>query len=139
MDTDDKFLSPQERISRDLERDFHKDVPSGEPIDSTAPQSQYMGLNADQFKDLRTRLPGLTDAELERIPVEPVGYRLRQGATYVNLRDPNLTPFVAMGGMQAEPGDAIVPKSDTDYILWNRIVGVETPEQLDEPPDTPLP
>ncbi len=139
MATDDQFLSPDERISRDLERDFHKDMPTGESIGGDTPQSQYMGLDADQIKDLHTRLPGLTDAELKSVPVEPIGYRLRQGATYVNLRDPDLRPFVAMGGMTVQPGDAIVPKSDTDYLLWNRIVGVETPERLDEPPGTPLP
>lgn len=137
--TDDRFLTPQERISRDLERDLHKDVPPGENVDASAPQSEAMGLSADMLKDLHERLPGLTDAELKRIPVEPEGYRLREGATYVDLRDPNLTPFVAMGGMVARPGSALAPKSATDYLVWNRIVGVSTPEQLDEPPGTPLP
>ncbi len=137
---DEQFLTPQERISRELERDFHKDVPLGEQVDATAPRSEAAaGLTADALKDLRSRLPGLTDAELKRVPIEPEGYRLREGATYVNLRDPNLTPFVATGGMVAEPGSALAPKSATDYLLWNRIVGVEAPEQLDEPPDTPLP
>ncbi|HEY7849503.1 MAG TPA: hypothetical protein VIC27_05520 [Ktedonobacterales bacterium] len=137
--TDDRFLSPQERIDRELEQEFHKQAPAGELIGQDIPQSEYMGLNAGQLKDLRTRLPGLTDAELERIPVEPEGYRLRAGSTYVNLRDPSLTPFVAIGGMIAEPGSALAPKTATDYLLWNRIVGVESPEQLDEPPGTPLP
>lgn len=136
---DEQFLTPQERISRELERDFHKDVPPDENIDATAPRSEAMGLTADALKDLRSRLPGLTDAELKRIPIEPEGYRLREGATYVNLRDPALTPFVATGGMVAGQGSALAPKSATDYLLWNRIVGVESPEQLDEPPDTPLP
>ncbi len=137
--TDDRFLPPQERIERELEQEFHKQTPAGELIGQDIPQSEAMGLNAGQFKDLRDLLPGLTDAELERIPVEPEGYRLRQGSTYVNLRDPSLTPFVAMGGMIAEPGAALAPKSATDYLLWNRLVGVESPEQLDEPPGAPLP
>lgn len=136
---DEQFLNPQERISRDLEREFHKDVPPGENVDATAPRTEAMGLTADALKDLHDRLPGLTDAELKRIPIEPEGYRLREGSTYVNLRDPSLTPFVAMGGMVAEPGAALAPKSATDYLVWNRIVGVESPEQLDQPPDTPLP
>ncbi|HEX2349023.1 MAG TPA: hypothetical protein VHI51_11385, partial [Ktedonobacterales bacterium] len=105
---DEQFLTPQERISRELERDFHKDVPLGEQVDATAPRSEAAaGLTADALKDLRSHLPGLTDAELKRIPIEPEGYRLREGATYVNLRDPDLTPFVAMGGMVAEPGSAL--------------------------------
>lgn len=136
---DEKFLSKDERIDRELERDFHKDIPAGEDVDSRAPHSEYMGLNADQIKGLRGRLPGLTDGELEQLPVEPEGYQLRQGSTYVNLDDPNLTPFTAMGSERVKQGQAIVPKSATGYVLWNRIVGVTTPEQLDEPPDTPLP
>ena len=104
---DEQFLNPQERISRDLEREFHKDVPPGENVDATAPRTEAMGLTADALKDLHDRLPGLTDAELKRIPIEPEA--------------------------------ALAPKSATDYLVWNRIVGVESPEQLDQPPDTPLP
>lgn len=136
---DDQFLTPQERIQHDLMRDLHKGEPPGENIGSNIPQSEDLGLSADTLKDLRTRLPGLTDAELKSIPIEPMGYQLREGSTYVNLRDPDLRPFVATGGMKAERGQAIAPKSATDYLVWNRIVGVESPEQLDEPPGTPLP
>ena len=136
---DDHFLSPEDRIERELDRDLHKDIPAGQNLGSDMPQSENLGLSADALKDLHTRLPGLTDAELKSIPIEPEGYRLREGSTYVNLRDPDLKPFVATGGMQVEPGDAIAPKSATDYLVWNRIVGVETPERLDQPPETTLP
>lgn len=132
-------LSPQEAMTRSLERDLHKGTPPGELVGEDVHQSEYMGLDADSIKDLRGRLPGLTDAELRQLPVEPEGYQLRQGATYVDLRDPDLKPFTAMGGMTARRGQALVPKSDTDYLLWNRIVGVRNPEQLDEPPDATMP
>ncbi|HEX8997588.1 MAG TPA: hypothetical protein VF812_16295 [Ktedonobacterales bacterium] len=137
--SDEAFLTPQERIERELLHDLHKDSPAPEMIDSEFPRSEDLGLSADAIKDLHERLPGLTDAELKSIPIEPEGYRLREGATYVDLRDPNLKPFVATGGMKAEHGQALAPKSATDYLVWNRIAGVETPEQLDEPPGTPLP
>lgn len=137
--TDDPNLTPEERIERDLERDLRSGVLPGEQRDPGAPQPEDMGLTADAFKDLHELLPGLTDADLKSIPVEPVGYRLHAGSTYVNLRDPDLKPFVAVGGMRAEPGEVIVPKSATDYLLWNRIVGVEAPERLDLPPETQLP
>lgn len=136
---DDDFLTPQERIERELLRDLRKGAPAGQEIGSDIPHTEDMGLTADAIKELHTRLPGLTDAELKSVPIEPVGYQLREGATYVNLRDPDLKPFVATGGMKVEPGDAIVPKSATDYLVWNRIVGVETPERLDLPPETNLP
>ena len=137
--SDEPYLSPEDRIERELLRDLRKDVPAGQQPGSDIPQSEDLGLSAEALKDLHSRLPGLTDAELKSVPIEPVGYLLREGATYVDLRDPDLKPFVATGGMRTQPGQALAPKSATDYLVWNRIVGVAAPEQLDLPPDTKLP
>lgn len=64
----------------------------------------------------------------------PEGGRLEQGATFINLRDPtpNPKPFKALAGMTAEPRDIYIPKNDTPYVLWNRLIGVSNPERLDE-------
>jgi hypothetical protein len=59
---DEQFLNPQERISRELEREFHTDVPPGENVDATAPRTEAMGLTADALKDLRDT--GLTPVVL---------------------------------------------------------------------------
>jgi hypothetical protein len=70
---------------------------------------------------------GFTDDLLEQIPVLPEGSRLEQGATYIDLRDPARREFTATGGMSAGAGSLHVPKSEVDYQLWNRLIGVTDP------------
>jgi hypothetical protein len=87
---------------------------------------------AYDLKDLHNRLQGFTDNELQEIVVLPQGSRLEQGATYIDLRDPQPKEFTAMGGMEAGPENWYVPKSGIDYVLWNRLIGVTNPERLDQ-------
>jgi hypothetical protein len=113
-----------------------KDIPADEQED-LHPDSQELepgrfGLTAQEIKDLqRGWLRGLTNEQLKEIPVVPVGSRLRQGATYLDLNDPQRRPFTAMGGMVADETNYYVPKDDIDYTLWNRLIGVTNPERLD--------
>jgi len=118
--------------------DLHRENLPDEEVGQQLHQSEALGLNAAMLKDLRTRLPGLTDEELKQLPVEPQGYLLHEGGVYVNLRDPQLQPFTAHGGMRAGHGDAYLPKSSVDYLLWNRVTGVDNPRELDLPDDAPL-
>ena len=60
----------------------------------------------------------------------PEGTPLQQGATYLNLGDTNGAPFTAHGEMIAGSGDLYIPKADTDYVLWNRLTGITTPERI---------
>ena len=60
----------------------------------------------------------------------PRGSRLEQGATYVDLQDPQLREIKAMGNMEAGPNNWYVPKSEVDYQLWNRLIGITNPERL---------
>ena len=64
--------------------------------------------------------------------IVPEGTRLEQGAVYFDLRHPDQGEFKALGDMSAGPDNYYVPKKETDYVLWNRIMGVETPERLDD-------
>lgn len=90
------------------------------------------GLSAEEIKELqRGSLRALTDEQLREIPVLPQGSHLRQGATYLDLSDPQRRPFTAMGGMTAEEGHYYVPKDNISYILWNLLIGVTNPERLD--------
>ena len=61
----------------------------------------------------------------------PVGSRLRQGGTYLDLSDPQRRPFTAMGGMIAGEDNYYVPKDNIAYTLWNRLIGVTNPDRLD--------
>ena len=78
-------------------------------------------------------LEGITDDGLKQIPVLWDGTRLEQGATYIDLRDPQRREFRATGDMVATPEHWYVPKDAVDYELWNRLVGVSNPERLYAP------
>ena len=90
---------------------------------------------AYDIKDLHERLQDLEDNELKGIPVLPEGARLEQGATYIDLREQTPQEFTARGDMVAGHGDWYVPKSEVDYRVWNRLIGVDNPERLGEGAD----
>jgi hypothetical protein len=79
------------------------------------------------LKDLHRRYSGLADDDLKQVPVLERGMRLQQGATYFDLNDVDRGEFTATGDMSAGPENAFVPKSEVDYELWNRLIGVREP------------
>ncbi len=87
---------------------------------------------AYDIKELHGQLQGYTDDELKEITLMPTGSRLEQGKVYLDLHDPDPQPFRAMGGQVAEAFNWYVPKTEVDYVLWNRLTGVENPARLDE-------
>lgn len=121
-----------ESEAQEYEHDLHPNMFAGENYGMLGPHPEREGHTLYDVKSAQRRLHGLSDEELKRIPVLPAGSRLEQGATYLNLADTNAEPFKAMGGMSAERNSLYIPKSDVDYVLWNRLVGVTNPERLDE-------
>ncbi|HET7095199.1 MAG TPA: hypothetical protein VFI22_17045 [Thermomicrobiales bacterium] len=88
-----------------------------------APGDAIAGTPGDRDKTATRLLPAMTDAELRRLVILEPGTPLEQGSTYVDLADVGLGPFTAMGGEVAGPGSRLVAKRETDYRLWNRLVG----------------
>jgi hypothetical protein len=88
---------------------------------------------AVEDKDLHERLPELTSDELSRLQVLEPGTRLEQGGTYVDLNRLNEGPFKAIGGHEATQNDRYVAKRDTDYELWNRLVGDDGDPEIERP------
>jgi hypothetical protein len=84
-------------------------------------------------KELRVQLNDLEPAELARLSVLEPGTRLLQGSTYVDLNDESRTPFTALGGHEAGPDNRYVSKHDTDYELWNRLVGQGQEAEIERP------
>ncbi len=84
-------------------------------------------------KALHARLPMLDDAELARLSILEPGARLDQGGTYVDLNDASRTPFKAMGGQEAGTAHRYVAKRDTDYELWNQLVGQGREAEIERP------
>jgi hypothetical protein len=84
-------------------------------------------------KVLHNRLPELSSDELSRLPVLEPGTRLEQGGAYVDLNRLEEGPFKALGGHEAEQGNRYVAKRDTDYELWNRLVGDDREPEIERP------
>ena len=91
------------------------------------------GTNAYEIKELHSVLKDYSSDELKQIVVLLHGSRLKQGAKYIDLMDSQREEFTAMGNESAEPGHWYVPKTEIDYVLWNRLRGVEDSDRLDEP------
>lgn len=86
---------------------------------------------AHDHKELHGMLSDFTSDELREIPVVRPGERLHQGATYLDLSGSEgaRREFTATGGMQAEEGELLVPKSEVPYTLWNRLRGIDDPKR----------
>lgn len=83
------------------------------------------------IKAINQSLTDLEDFELKQIPIIPEGTRLKQGATYVDLHDPQRQEFTARANMVAGPDNWYVAKTDVPYPLWNYLIGVRDPARLD--------
>ncbi len=84
-------------------------------------------------KALHNTLQAFTNDELARLTVLEPGARLEQGGTYVDLNDLARGPFKAMGSQEAGPDNNYVAKRDTDYELWNRLVGQGSEPEVERP------
>ena len=79
--------------------------------------------SAYDVKALHESMGDFDNSELKRIPILAHGERLEQGAKYLDLSDPSRTVIVAHGATEAQDPHLYVPKSGTDYELWNRLTG----------------
>ena len=84
-------------------------------------------------KVLHDRFPELTSDELSRLQVLEPGTRLEQGGIYIDLNRLSEGPFKALGGHEATDRDRYVAKRDTDYELWNRLVGEDADLEIERP------
>jgi hypothetical protein len=121
------------RWDEDLGRD---DMPGrnvglqGEHPEKDDPRTAY------DIKAAHRALSGIADDDLRRIPIMPRGSRLEQGATYLDLRDPEGGEFTATGDQTAEGGHWYVPKTDVPYQIWNQLIGGRNPERRGEASET---
>jgi len=92
---------------------------------------------AFDVKDLHRLLRGYNDDELRQIPVVPEGAPLAEGSVYIDLHDPQPREFEAVGGTKAGAGHWYVAKSDVDYQLWNRLIGITNLERSGGEPPAP--
>lgn len=118
-----------------FEHDLHPNMLAGEDHSPPAPEQGRSGRTLAGVKAMYDKFPELSDADLGRIPVLPEGARLEQGATYLDAAEPIPAEFTnPSGDFTAGPHNLYVPKKDTDYLLWNKLlgIGVSNPERVDK-------
>jgi hypothetical protein len=130
----EKVGRPSDRKPDEWQQDLNPQPMAGQNYGLEGTHPEKDAPNAYEIKELHSQLEGFTSDELKQIPVLPSGSRLEQGATYIDLIDPERKQFTAMGNMEAGPDNMYVPKTEVDYQLWNRLTGVQNPERLGESP-----
>lgn len=124
---------PNEQKPDQWQQDLNPDPMAGQNVGMESFASEKESPTAYDIKALHKHLKDFTDDELKHIIVLPQGTRLKQGATYIDLMNPEWQEFTAMGDMEATADHCYVPKTEISYPLWNRLTGIENPERLDEP------
>ncbi|HZS04205.1 MAG TPA: hypothetical protein VFD58_05165 [Blastocatellia bacterium] len=112
--------------------DLNPNAGAGQKIGPAGPHPEKSARTAFDIKELHRRLKDIPDAELMQLRVLPEGTRLEQGATYIDLNDSPPTEFTATAEMTAGRGNYYVPKTEVNYQLWNRLIGVTNPERTGE-------
>ncbi|MGI9034201.1 MAG: hypothetical protein ACR2HY_11135 [Acidimicrobiales bacterium] len=117
-----KGAEPEEDFSADL---APPSPAGGGHVDESLPAADNKALTA--------KLDTLSSDELTRLSVLTAGTQLNQGGTYVDLNNLARGPFKAIASMEAGPDNSYVAKRDTDYELWNRLVGQGRETEIERP------
>jgi len=104
------------------ESDLNPNAMAGQNIGVPSPADDT--VSAYDIKELHELLSDFTADELKRIRVVRAYRRLEQGATYLDLRNRERGEFTVTALFETDRDHLIVPKSHTDYELWNRLRGV---------------
>lgn len=134
---DPRHTQDKDRTPDDFDHDLHPNTNAGINHQQLGANPELSAPSAESLTELHTVLTDFSNDELRRIVVLRPGDRLEQGATYLDLRKPDREEFKATGEMIVGPANInlIVPKSQTDYQLWNRLRGVDNPERTGQADD----
>ncbi len=108
----------------EYQRDLNPDYLAGQNYGLDGEQYEEGAASAYDYKDIQELLPDWNPADLKQLIIVPEGTRLQQGATYFDLRNPNLGEFKARGDMEAPTDSRLVPKDRTSYDLWNKLLSL---------------
>jgi hypothetical protein len=111
------------------QRDLNPHHLAGQNIGNDSERVIDPDMTAFHLRKRGHELRGLDDNDLKQVPVLREGTRLQQGATYVDLAEPQPREFRASAEMVAEPGRAYAPKDRVPYEVWNRLIGEPKPGQ----------
>ena len=113
------------------DEDFASDLATDDGFQGGSHIDDSLFASAD--KDLQRRRPDLSADELQRLAIVAPGTQLEQGSVYFDLDDPERGPFKALAGHEARANNRYVAKRDTDYELWNRLVGQDERVEVERP------
>ena len=95
-------------------------------------------ISAGDVKEAYELLPEFHHDELRQIRIIESGVRLHVGSVFVDLRDRGHGERVAHGE-ETVGSELLVSKRETDYVIWNKILGTsdaETADPENSEPDT---
>jgi hypothetical protein len=123
-----RIYQPEDKHPQPYQHDLNPDASKGINWGLSGPHPEKNDpRTAKDVKELHDLLSEFHDDELEQIPILPAGARLESKATYINLRQAEAEEFTAEGNEEVGEIDWVVPKSEVDYQLWNRLGGVTNP------------
>ena len=122
-----KIYHPENKHPEGAQQDLAPDASKGLNYGNAGPDQNLR--TALEVKDAHNLLSDFQDDELREIPILGEGSRLKTGAKYINLRAPVCVEFQAQGTEDVASGDLFVPKAETPYELWNRLLGVQHPRR----------
>jgi hypothetical protein len=115
------------------QHDLNPNAMAGQNLGIGEAQPAKQGRTAYDVKPVHKRLKQFSDEELKQLRILPVGSRLEQGATYIDIHNLDLSEFTATGDMQVGLNNWVVAKKDVPYELWNRLLEVEPAERSRTP------
>ncbi len=125
-----RIYRPEDKHPQPYQQDLNPDASKGMNWGEAGPHPEKENpRTAKDVKELHRLLSEFRDDELEQIPILPSGHRLESNAHYINLREADPCEFKAEGNENVGPDDWIVPKSEVDYQLWNRLIRVKDPDR----------
>ena len=127
--TGHKNEEPLDKLDRDdFDADLRPHERSGENSGPHSGRPERM-MRAFDDKALVDSMKEFNSDELKSILVVPLGGKLEQGAKYVDLNDPDRLEIIASGEnpvtphLEAQAGQKLVSKTDTDYQIWDKLTG----------------
>jgi len=124
-----KVYDPGDKHPPEYQKDMNPNAAAGinHGMAGPHPEKNSRRMAYDVKEAHRLLLGDMTSDQLKQIPILNAGSRLEQDATYIDLADPGHKEFTAAFGMEAGPDSLIVPKTEVDYQLWNRLRGINDP------------
>lgn len=127
-----RMPQPKDQQPDSFDHDLHPNMNAGVNDVTTGANPEQDAPVAFDMKEIHELLPNLNNDELKRIVIMPEGSKLKQGATYIDLRHGDRGEFKVERPEEVGPPNfnLFIPKSETDYEVWNKLRGVTDPERI---------